>query len=81
MNKKQKHTINAEGGGEVARALKTHGRVRVIPLGIFTVRTTAGRMLHDFRSGKMKKQRPSKIITFKPSKPLKEFIKGKRKKI
>lgn len=81
MNKKQGHTIKANDGATIVAMLKRHGRLRVIPLGIFSVRKISGRVRHDFKSGKMKKQQPSKIVIFKPSKPLKDFIKGKRKRI
>ena len=81
MSKQREKIAIAQGGDDIALILKRYGKIRVRPLGLFEVVELKGRKRFDFVTKKMKLTRTTKIITFKASIPLKEFIKGKRRRI
>ena len=76
-NKKQKSIIKLDTDDfidSLTERLKAKGRVKVVRLGIFQVRTIAARKGYNVRSGKMVDFPAVKKVSFKPAKNLKEAI-------
>jgi DNA-binding protein HU-beta len=74
ITKKQAETILGDMVGMVVNHLKKGDRIRIVGLGILTVRKRAARMGRNPATGEAIKIKASKKVAFRAAKELKEAI-------
>jgi DNA-binding protein HU-beta len=74
ITKKQAETVLGDMIGMVVKHLKKGDRIRIVGLGILTVRKRAARMGRNPATGEAIKIKASKKVAFRAAKELKEAI-------